>query len=106
MRKRSMEDQVSPSDQALRIERLRPEPRRDPWRSLLAWSGLDSRTRNVFMVRTSKGALRPRGTPPALSTVHESPSTPGELPQLSIPEEGELVNGVVKTARPQQITLA
>ena len=31
MRKRSMEDQVPLSDQTLRTERLRPEPRRDPW---------------------------------------------------------------------------
>ena len=58
------------------------------------------------MVCTYKGTLRPRGTPPALSTVPESPSTSDELPQFSILEEGELVNGVVKTARPQQITLA
>ena len=81
-------------------------PTEKPWESQPGSPRLGLRTRTVFMMRTSGAASRPRGTPPPLETVIESPSTSGELPPASVPERGELVTGVVTMARPQQITLA
>ena len=107
MRNRSMEDRLPPSDKALASRRLRPEPQqRDPWQSQPVSPRLGSRMRTVFMMRTSGAASRLRGTPPHLETVVESPSTSGELPPVSVLEQGEFVTGVVTTVRPQQITLA
>ena len=107
MRKMSMGAQLSPSDKALASGKLRPEPRQgDPWASQPVSPGLGSRAHTVFMMRTSGAASRVRGTPPPLETVVESPSTSGELPPVSVLEQGEFVTGVVTTVRPQQITLA